>query len=141
LVDLAIIRLAKASKEGAPLPKPLMLNRDTGRVVPGRRVYVIGYPAIGDENDAKAVDDIFGQVLKVKRLAPGETMEVAADGLQLDHDCSTLKGNSGSCVVDFQTHHVLGLHYGGLFTEQNWSVSLAHVSGDPLVAGKGFNYQ
>jgi V8-like Glu-specific endopeptidase len=34
--------------------------------------------------------------------------------LAFEHDCSTLGGNSGSCVLSVGGHVVVGLHYAGL---------------------------
>jgi hypothetical protein len=140
LVDLALLRLAPQSSGGSRLPAPLALNSDRERIAVGRQVYVIGYPAYDPRNDASALNQIFGNVFFVKRLAPGEIIGAREQGLQLTHDCSTLGGNSGSCVVDFSTHRVLGLHFSGTYLEENRAASIAHLDDDPIVSGRGLNY-
>lgn len=140
LVDLALLRLAPQSSGGSRLPSPLALNSDRARITVGRQVYVIGYPAYDTRNDASAIDQIFGNMFFVKRLAPGEIIGARAQGLQLTHDCSTLGGNSGSCVVDFSTHRVLGLHFSGTYLEENRAVSIAHLGDDPPISGRELNY-
>jgi V8-like Glu-specific endopeptidase len=54
-------------------------------------------------------------------------------GALLEHDSSTLGGNSGSCVVDLETHQVIGLHFRGKYLESNTAVVLSKLINDPLV--------
>jgi endonuclease G len=56
----------------------------------------------------------------VKRLAPGKLTVVRDDLLQ--HDCTTLGGNSGSVVISLATGDAVGLHFGGNFHETNFAV-------------------
>lgn len=140
-VDMAVLRLAPTSTDGtAELPPPLLLNSDKERITPGANVYAIGYPDSDPDNPLDAINAIFGAGLSIKRVAPGEIIGPRADGIGFTHDCSTLKGSSGSCVVQFGTHLVLGLHYSGMFKEENRAVSLAHVMGDPIVSGNNLNF-
>jgi hypothetical protein len=55
-----------------------------------------------------------------KRLAPGEILKVTDS--EIEHDCSTLGGNSGSAVVSLATGEALGLHFAGLYMEANYAV-------------------
>ncbi|MBV9123215.1 MAG: trypsin-like peptidase domain-containing protein, partial [Planctomycetes bacterium] len=79
------------------------------------RVYVLGYPqedATYREEDLRPVLGAFTNLLGVKRLSPGELVEMN-DGI-LYHDCSTLGGSSGSPVIDLESQEVLGVHYCGI---------------------------
>ena len=63
---------------------------------------------------------VFGDVYDKKRLAPGEILKVTDS--EIEHDCSTLGGNSGSAVVSLATGEALGLHFAGLYMEANYAV-------------------
>jgi hypothetical protein len=88
------------------------------------------------------VERVFGWPFRVKRLAPGEvidrgaveTEELALASTDLLHDCSTLGGCSGSCVVEMSEHKVIGLHYFGTQFVANEAVDLAQL-GQELPAG------
>jgi V8-like Glu-specific endopeptidase len=83
---------------------------------------------------------IFADIYNVKRLQPGEVSGDALDAFEIFHDCSTLGGNSGSPVVDLETHQVLGLHFGGRFLEKNHAVPLWTLQNDDLVKRSKLNY-
>jgi hypothetical protein len=78
-----------------------------------RAVCVIGCP----DRDPFATDAerhaIFKGVFDVKRVQPGEINRVLIDGAVLGHTCSTLRGNSGSPVIDLERNEVIGLHLRG----------------------------
>jgi hypothetical protein len=96
----------------------------------------VGYPAAdGRRNDPDEMQRIFAGVYNVKRLQPGEVRSV--DGTRLVHDCSTLGGNSGSCVVDLETAEVVGLHFGGRYLQGNNAVPLWTLADDPLLRSAG----
>ena len=81
------------------------------------------------------------RIYNVKRLQPGEISGEALADFEIHHDCSTLGGNSGSPVVDLETHQVLGLHFGGRFLESNSAVPLWLLQDDDLVKRAGINFQ
>src|SRR5215207_1087116 len=89
----------------------------------GRGVAVIGYPAkdsrtrIPDE-----MDRIFGSVYNIKRLAPGDSTAVAEQEPLVNHDCTTLGGNSGSAVLDLETGDAVALHFAGRERDRNYAV-------------------
>ena len=60
-----------------------------------------------------------------KRLAPGQLIRVSSRELQ--HDCSTLGGNSGSVVLDLESGEAVGLHFAGRFLVANFAVPAAVV--------------
>lgn len=128
-VDLALLRLATAA---APqLPAPLALQSDMNSVRSGNTVYVVGFPAADSaRNDAIEMERIFGSVYGKKRLAPGTITAVAHDQAVMEHDCSTLGGNSGSCVIDLTTNSVVGMHFEGSYRETNRAVLLPALATD-----------
>lgn len=121
--DLALFRVSRASREAAAPPEPLTLAIDGPELPVGRKVFTVGYP-YQREDDPEVVRRLFGDVYGVKRLQPGEILESIEERLMFQHDCSTLGGNSGSCVVDLETGRVLGLHFGGRHLAYNKAVAL-----------------
>ena len=93
----------------------------TQDVIVGNLVGVIGYPAFDSRNDGAIMARIFRDIYDVKRFAPGEATAIDDDSI-LNHDCSTLGGNSGSAVIDLESGKVAGLHYAGRFLVNNYAV-------------------
>jgi endonuclease G len=73
------------------------------------------------------MENLFGDVYDKKRLAPGQIRQSGPEELQ--HDCSTLGGNSGSVVLDLATGDALGIHFAGRFLEANYAVSASVIEG------------
>lgn len=133
-LDLALFRTAPLSSQGIPAPKPFRLASQAPQSMEGRKVYAIGYPGYDSKrNDPDIVHRIFENVHGVKRLQPGEIIALFADRSILTHDCSTLSGNSGSCLVDLETNKVIGLHYKGRYLQANYAVALWQLASDPLL--------
>ncbi len=118
--DMALVRLDRA---GGVLPSPIELDS----VTPAFRnnIAVVGYPAEDPRNDAFAMRDIFKGIYNVKRLSPGWVSGVRPDGKLLEHDCTTLGGNSGSVVLNLETGKACGLHFSGSYRDRNFAVSAA----------------
>ena len=140
--DLAVLRVAKTSGPTAladPLP---VAGKSPGDALVGRKVYVIGYPAWdGRRNDPEPMRRIFSEIYNVKRLQPGEISGATVEAFEIFHDCSTLGGNSGSPVIDLETHRVIGLHFGGRYMEKNHAVPLWTLQSDPLIQKAKLNFQ
>ena len=130
------------------MAKPLtLMSRDPGPLE-GGSVYVLGYPAPDYRNDTVVQRSIFGDRYFVKRLQPGAAMAPPADAIirmepcssgagpddVMFHDAPTLGGNSGSCVVDLDSHQVIGLHFAGRYMQYNEAVALWRLVEDPLLA-------
>jgi endonuclease G, mitochondrial len=115
--DMALLRLDKS----APLPEPVELDSASTRFHDD--IAIIGYPARDPRNDSFAMDDIFRGVYNVKRLSPGWIIGVRPDGKLLEHDCTTLGGNSGSIVFNLGSGKACGLHFAGNYLERNFAVS------------------
>lgn len=77
----------------------------------GKEVYVIGHPYRETASDASWM--VFGDADGKKRWSPGEITTVDTVRAACQHDCSTLGGSSGSCIVSLASHRVVGMHFGG----------------------------
>ncbi len=122
--DMALLRVASRDQDDQELPAPIALAaRDADR---DQVVGAVGYAAWdGDRNDRQVMDRIFDSVYEVKRLHPGEIMDVRDQFL--NHDCSTLGGNSGSAVLDFATGEAVALHYAGRYEQRNFAVKASTI--------------
>ena len=131
--DLALIRIRATDDDGNVTPGliPLMSQADVDASV-GSWVAVIGYPARSPYNDLADQQRIFDGIYDVKRVAPGTVMAVTPDG-RLNHDATTLGGNSGSVVMDMATGQAVALHFGGYEGDRNMAVQ-APVVADRLAA-------
>ena len=95
-------------------------------------VAAIGYPARDSRiPDQQLMERIFGDVYDKKRLAPGQIIGNSQG--EIEHDCSTLGGNSGSVILDLASGQALGIHFAGRFLESNYAVS-ATILGERLEA-------
>ncbi|WP_010314093.1 trypsin-like serine peptidase [Saccharopolyspora spinosa] len=136
-VDLALLRCAPDGPGGTPRIDPLPIARAPG-VRSGTKVYVVGYPAADSRrNDPEDMQRIFAGVYNVKRLQPGEVRSASGNVI---HDCSTLGGNSGSCLLDLETSMVIGLHFGGRYLQGNEAVPLWRFADDPLLQRAGVEF-
>jgi endonuclease G len=115
-----------------------------------RRVYAVGYP-IDDQRTAlhtrvtpaAIFQRIFGaddSSLGTKRLSPGVVVDW--DGDAFVHDASTLPGSSGSCIVDFESRRVVGVHFGGSYRDRkNFAIPLFRLAKDEHLAGCGVVFE
>jgi hypothetical protein len=127
-IDLALLEVKGQGRAGERLPNPLLLQSRPAVVKSGTAVCVVGYPqADPARNNAGEMDRIFEQVYDVKRLSPGFVTAGEAQG-SFSHDCTTLGGNSGSCVIDLETASVIGLHWGGDYLSPNHALSLPSLA-------------
>jgi V8-like Glu-specific endopeptidase len=137
--DLALLR----AEVPANAPKPLAVSSQPPSATRDYDVVVIGYPAYDSRNDAREMVRIFENIFNVKRLQPGAltgTFNDAANAVIVGHDCSTLGGNSGSAVYDYQRQRVVGLHFGGRYLEGNSAVPLWTLAGDELLKRANVNF-
>jgi hypothetical protein len=139
--DLALLGVHSASSDGRALPDPLGVAAREPANLPERDVYVVGYPALDTRrNEPAPIRRIFADVFDVKRLQPGRTVGYSTEYSAIQHDCSTLGGNSGSPVVDLETHQVIGLHFGGRYGVGNYAVALWELADDPLLRRGGLSF-
>ena len=122
--DIAFLRVATRDQDDRELPMPVALSENDPQ--PGRIVGAVGYAAWdGERNDRIVMDRIFENVYEVKRLHPGEIMEIYERFV--NHDCSTLGGNSGSALLDFETGNAVALHYAGRYENKNYALKASTI--------------
>lgn len=121
--DFALLELARA----APAPAPARLHRSPC-LAAGDRVVVVGYPLF-DERNPHFLDALFEGTYAVMRASPGELTSVR--GARFHHDCSTLRGSSGSPILDYRSGQVVGIHTSGQFALRNTALSTAAVHAVP----------
>lgn len=129
--DIAFLRVRpRASKQ---LATPIALAKTPA--LAEEQVAVIGYPARDSRvPEADLMDRIFGNVYNKKRLAPGQLIAIGQNEIQ--HDCSTLGGNSGSVVLGLKSGEAVGLHFSGQFLKANFAVA-ANLIANRLSQVKG----
>ena len=115
--DMALLKVEQVG--AVKLAAPIGLSRHTP--IAGQQIATIGYPARDSRiPELDLMEDIFGDVFDKKRLAPGQV--IRATRRELQHDCSTLGGNSGSVVLDLESGDAVALHFAGRFLEANFAV-------------------
>lgn len=124
--DIAFLRI----EADVPLPAPLML--DGAEIAERQNIGVIGYPAYDSRNGEDAMRRYFDGKYNVKRFAPGRISDRVASEHYFKHDCTTLGGNSGSCVIDLETGRVVGLHFAGSFKIANYAVKTSSSRAGPI---------
>lgn len=140
-LDLALLRVSPVTGGSGQMPEPLTISNDfDDNKVRDRNVYVVGFPAWdGRRNDPVEIQRIFLNIYGVKRLQPGTLLELTDTNI-VKHDCSTLGGNSGSCVIDLETNKVVGLHFSGQYLLANRAVALWKLIDDPLLSDAGVQF-
>lgn len=144
-LDMAFFAIAPSNDAGAAPPPPAPVAGPMPSDY-SDRVVVVGYPArpgagavIDPDTGQPAVSmidrlaEIYQDEYGVKYLSPGE-VEAAVGALAQDprgwafsHDATTLGGNSGSPVLELETKHLCGLHFGGGPLRQNLAHGLEAV--------------
>ena len=122
--DLALLKVAR--RTDGNFAKKIDLASNDASV--DDDVVVIGYPARAPAHiirDQALMDQIYGGVYDVKRIAPGK-MKGPSRGWAT-HDCTTLGGNSGSVVLDMKSGRAVALHFAGLYLIENYCVPASKV--------------
>jgi endonuclease G len=127
-VDVAILRIVAEGETGENAPKPieLMTSDEVEAAAQGTWVAVIGYPAFDSRNDAADQQRIFDGIFNFKRLAPGKVTVFSGEAV-LNHDATTLGGNSGSVVFAMDSGKAIGLHFGGIEGSRNEAVQAPRI--------------
>lgn len=114
-LDLALLRV------DGPLPAPVQMTSQD----PGVDEYVvaIGYP--GEVEPAPVHAPVFGHVYGLRRASPGLIRSIG--DTELDHDCSTLGGSSGSPVLALASGNLVGVHHQGRSAYSNRAVTARHL--------------
>ena len=117
--DIAFLKVARTTDGRGPAFIPVAPT-DAAAEMP---VCVIGYPARAPRRvipNQDLMKQLYRDRFDVKRAAPGFTSGI--DRGSTTHDCTTLGGNSGSAVLDLATGVAVGLHYAGIYEEDNFAV-------------------
>ena len=127
-VDVALVRIEDTGAAGEQRPEviELMTREEVDAAGVSAWVAVVGYPARDSRNDLADQQRIFDGIYNVKRLAPGQVMGLEGQDL-LQHDATTLGGNSGSVLVDLASGKAIGLHFGGIEGDRNSAVQAPRV--------------
>ena len=127
--DVALLRIAERGEGSEPPPAvvSLMADEEIRQLSVGSWIGVVGYPAYDSRNDHDDQQRIFDGIYNCKSLAPGQVTAFAGDS-ELQHDATTLGGNSGSVVVDLASGKALGLHFGGIEGERNYAVLAPQIA-------------
>ncbi|HYH66851.1 MAG TPA: serine protease [Urbifossiella sp.] len=128
LYDVAVLELAADPPAAA---RPLPLAR-APVLTAGRAVLTVGHPQ-KDPHHSVLGGVLFDGVFGYKRASPGEILGADRCGLLL-HDCTTLRGSSGSPILDPESARVIGVHTFGFFGRRNGGVHAAAIAADPAVA-------
>jgi glutamyl endopeptidase len=130
-LDFAIVRICERGHAGELPPPPLELARTVA--TSGRPVYTIGYPVADPTNATppRVLRAVFGRDLGLKRVQPGLIRHVDHTHTRLIHDCSTLGGSSGSCLIDLVSHDVCGIHVSGQYRGGNHAIATCALGRDP----------
>jgi endonuclease G, mitochondrial len=129
--DISFLRVKP--RDGRNLATPIALS--TSAPTAKQQVAVIGYPAKDSRvPEVDLMERIFGNVYNKKRLAPGQLIGLGANEIQ--HDCSTLGGNSGSVVLSLDSGEAVGLHFSGRFLEANFAVPASVVASRLSAVGR-----
>lgn len=117
--DVAFLKVARHTDGRGPSFISVAEN-DASDDVP---VCVIGYPARAPKNvipDQELMKKLYRDRFDVKRAAPGFTS--GHEHASTTHDCTTLGGSSGSVVLELAMGKAVGLHYAGIYEENNFAV-------------------
>ncbi|MCI0458413.1 MAG: serine protease [Gemmataceae bacterium] len=141
--DLALLEVEPPQQQLAEAPTPIILAAEPPLRLEGRPVYLIGYPVRdARRNEPELIARVFRDVYNVKRVQPG----VIRGRLQfhevqlLQHDCAPLGQSAGSCLVDLETHQVLGLQLSGRYLESSTAIPLWVLRDDPLLRRAGVTF-
>lgn len=135
--DLAFLKIDKNARDYRNNAitlnaKPLRLN--TNDINDVDIVVTIGYPITDGYIDTAIIRlisqsfDTTGSAANSsghKRIAPGTIIKGVSSNNQFRHDCSTLKGNSGSPVINLKTGEVVGTHSKRISSQNKWNNFIA----------------
>lgn len=134
-LDLALLRLAATNTH--LLPSGLKLSSLSYPA--DKKVIAVGYPNNNNTNISNYHREVRNRLFryyKFKTVSPGALIDrpiLPADVDIVDkdwsylHNCSVLKGNSGSPLIDFTNGSVIGLHCGGAYFEYNYAIKSTRI--------------
>lgn len=142
--EIAWLEVEPSSDAGVmPWDLDLMLLAAEAPAAAGNLVYLIGHPVRDSRHHVPAaVARIFDHVYGVKCIQPGTLLgEMSSErGGLLYHDCAALGMAEGSCLVDLETHQVLGLHLTNGYLDPGTAVPLWALREDPRMQHSGATF-
>jgi hypothetical protein len=140
--DLAVLEVEPPQMNGSS-PMPLALAALAPQRLEGRPVYLIGYPVQdARRNEPELIGRIFREVYNVKRVQPGTLRGLLQfrEVQLLQHDCAPLGVTDGACLIDLETHQVIGLQLSGRYLETSTAIPLWVLRDDPLLRRAGVTF-
>jgi len=140
--NLALLEVEPPQINGSS-PVPLALAAEAPPHLEGRPVYMVGYPVRDSRrNEPEIICRIFRDVYNAKRLQPGmlrgclQFREVQL----LQHDCGPLGQSAGSCILDLETHRVLGVQLCSRYLESATAIPAWVLRDDPFLRQAGVTF-
>jgi len=140
--DLALLEVEPPQINGSA-PTPLALAAQAPAWVEGRTCYMVGYPVRdARRGEPEQISRIFRDVYNVKRVQPGQLRGCLQfrEVQLLQHDCGPLGQSAGGCIIDLETHQVLGMQLGGRYLETSTAIPLWVLRHDPLFQRAGVTF-
>ncbi|HYT95469.1 MAG TPA: serine protease [Gemmataceae bacterium] len=141
--DLALLEVDPPPSNQNWTPTPLPLAAQPPAQLEGRPVYLIGYPVRdARRNEPQTLSRIFRDVYNCKRVQPG----LLCGAFQfrelqlLRNDCTLLGHTGGACIVDLETHQVLGMQLSSRYLETGTAIPMWVLRNDPLLAKAGVRF-
>jgi hypothetical protein len=141
--DLAFLEVEPPQFTQGYTPTPLAIASQPPEQTDGRQVYMLGYPVFdARRNEPQAMQRVFRDVYNVKRVQPGflRGMFPFREVQLLRTDCGLLGCNGGSCVLDLETHQIIGMHLTSRYLEPGTAIPLWCLRNDPLFQRAGVTF-
>jgi len=141
--DLAMFEVEPPQAHSNGTPTPLLLSAQCPTSLPGRPVYMISYPVCDSRrSEPSAITRMFRDVYNIKRVQPGMLRGVTPfNEVQiLHHDCCSVGQSSGGCIIDLETHQVLGMQTTSRYMEPGTAIPLWALRDEPLFRQAGVTF-
>jgi hypothetical protein len=138
--DLALLEVEPPQVPGIV---PLTLAAQPPMPLEGRPVYMIGYPVRDSRRDEpEMITRIFRDIYGAKRVQPGVLRGLMrfGDVQFVQHDCAPLGQTTGGCLVDLETHQVLGVHLYNRYLDVGTAIPLWMLREEPLFQRAGVTF-
>jgi hypothetical protein len=141
--DLALLEVEPPQLHQGGAPTRLALAAQAPPQLEGRPCYIISYPVWdARRNEPEVLTRVFRDVYNVKRVQPGfvrGTFQFREVQL-LRNDCCVLGQNAGGCLIDLETHQVLGMQLTCRYLEPGTAIPLWVLRNDPLFTKAGVSF-
>jgi hypothetical protein len=140
--DLALLEV-EPPYPSSNTPAPVSLASFAPPRIEHRPVYLVSYPVRdARRSEPETIARIFRDVFNVKRVQPGFVRGLLPyqDLQLLQHDCAPLGQQAGGCLVDLETHQVLGIQTYSRYLELSTTIPLWMLRDDPLLRRAGVRF-